>query len=40
MELILHHGIKLLVLAKESPNGRILPKIQPFFDKIVKLDKK
>ncbi len=27
-------GIKVIVLTTESPNDRILPKVQPFFDKI------
>ncbi|MBU2638543.1 MAG: hypothetical protein KJ955_06215 [Nanoarchaeota archaeon] len=33
-------GIKLIVLTTESLNDRILPKVQPFFDRIVRLDKK
>ncbi|MFH1066131.1 MAG: hypothetical protein V1734_06500 [Nanoarchaeota archaeon] len=32
--------IKVVVLTTESPNGRILPKVQPFFDRIVRLGKK
>ena len=30
-------GIKLMVLTTESPNDRILPKVEPFFDRIARV---